>query len=76
MKSAIRGKEPLNNLTSLRATLSLTLNWVQQARDEFVNANHEYFCRFEEPLIQILFVTERLGKGFSRIGHLRGSREA
>jgi hypothetical protein len=75
VKPAARPEELLDNLTSLRAILSLALNYVQEAQDEFVNANHEYFCRFDESFVQIVVVTQRLEKEFNRIEYLRAARD-
>ena len=61
----------LDSLGILGALLSLTLEQVQDARDEFVlNANEKQFEAFERSVTEVLFCSEQLERRFNRIEYL------
>lgn len=65
----------LDSLGSLGILLSLALEQVQDARDEFVlNANEELFGAFERSVTEVRFCSEQLEKQFNRIEYLVARR--
>jgi hypothetical protein len=61
----------LDSLGALGALLSLALEQVQDARDEFVlNANEKQFGAFERSVTEMRFCSEQLERQFNRIEYL------
>ena len=65
----------LDSLGALGALLSVALEQVQDARDEFVlNANEKQFGAFERSVTEVRFSSEQLERQFNRIEYLVAKR--
>jgi hypothetical protein len=65
----------LDSVKTLAALLSLALEQLQDAREEFVlNANEKQFGAFERSVSEVRFCSERLERQFNRIEYLVAKR--
>jgi hypothetical protein len=65
----------LDSLGALGALLSLTLEQLQDAWEEFVlNANEKQFGAFERSVTEVRFCSEQLERQFNRIEYLVAKR--